>query len=77
VVLTAKASEPERVAGLRAGADDYLVKPFSLRELIARVEAVYAAPDTPASASPRPTGAGRCSWTPSGVRLPSVAGRWR
>ncbi len=40
VVLTAKASEPERVAGLRAGADDYLVKPFSPRELIARVEAV-------------------------------------
>lgn len=40
VVLTARATEPDRVAGLRAGADDYLVKPFSPRELVARVEAV-------------------------------------
>ncbi len=40
VILTARATEPDRVAGLRAGADDYLVKPFSPRELIARVEAV-------------------------------------
>lgn len=40
VMLTAKASEEERVAGLRLGADDYLVKPFSARELMARVEAI-------------------------------------
>jgi len=40
VILTARATEPDRVAGLRAGADDYLVKPFSPRELVARVEAV-------------------------------------
>jgi len=40
VVLTARATEPDRVAGLRAGADDYLVKPFSPRELVARVAAV-------------------------------------
>ena len=40
LMLTAQASEEERVAGLVSGADDYLVKPFSPRELVARVRAV-------------------------------------
>ena len=40
LMLTAKASADERVAGLLSGADDYLVKPFSPRELVARVRAV-------------------------------------
>ena len=40
IILTAKGDEDDRVAGLRLGADDYVVKPFSVRELIARVEAV-------------------------------------
>jgi signal transduction histidine kinase len=38
VLLSAKAGEEARVEGLRAGADDYLVKPFAARELIARIE---------------------------------------
>lgn len=40
IMLTAKSSEDDRVTGLRIGADDYLVKPFSPRELVARVQAV-------------------------------------
>jgi DNA-binding response OmpR family regulator len=40
IILTARGSEDERVRGLRMGADDYVVKPFSARELLARVEAV-------------------------------------
>lgn len=40
LMLTAKASEEERISGLQSGADDYLVKPFSPRELVARVHAV-------------------------------------
>lgn len=40
LMLTAKSGEMDRVAGLELGADDYLTKPFSLRELMARVRAI-------------------------------------
>jgi DNA-binding response OmpR family regulator len=40
IILTARGAEEDRVRGLRAGADDYVIKPFSARELLARVEAV-------------------------------------
>ena len=40
IMLTAKSSETDRVTGLELGADDYVTKPFSLRELTARVKAV-------------------------------------
>jgi two-component system alkaline phosphatase synthesis response regulator PhoP len=40
LMLTARAEETDRVAGLRIGADDYLTKPFSPRELVARVQAI-------------------------------------
>lgn len=49
LVLTAKDAVPDRIAGLDAGADDYLVKPFAFEELCARVRALvrraYRAPD--------------------------------
>lgn len=56
IMLTAKAAEADRIAGLDLGADDYIVKPFSVRELIARVRAVLrrtsdAAPETFSSGS--------------------------
>lgn len=40
LMLTARTEEADRVAGLRIGADDYLIKPFSPRELVARVQAI-------------------------------------
>jgi DNA-binding response OmpR family regulator len=41
LMLTAKSSEVDRVIGLEMGADDYLSKPFSIRELVARVRAIF------------------------------------
>ena len=40
IMLTARGDEPDRVAGLDAGADDYITKPFSTKELLARIRAV-------------------------------------
>ena len=48
IMLTARDEEPDRVAGLEVGADDYVVKPFSPRELTARVKAVLRRAGRPA-----------------------------
>ncbi len=51
IMLTARDSENDRVMGLRMGADDYVTKPFSLKELEARVEAVLRRAQTPPAPS--------------------------
>src|SRR4051812_50052604 len=52
IMLTARGAEADRVAGLELGADDYIVKPFSAREVVARVRAVLR------RAGPAPGGGG-------------------
>ena len=52
IMLTARGDEADRVAGLEAGADDYIVKPFSAREVAARIRAVLRR----SSPEPEPTG---------------------
>ena len=56
IILTARGEEDDRVRGLRLGADDYMVKPFGVRELLARVEAVLR------RSPERPTDIRRVSW---------------
>jgi len=46
IMLTAKSEEIDRVLGLEIGADDYITKPFSIRELLARIKAVMRRTDT-------------------------------
>jgi DNA-binding response OmpR family regulator len=56
VILTARGEETDRIVGLELGADDYIVKPFSPREVVARVRAVL-----------RRTHADVSRWTPDRV----------
>jgi DNA-binding response OmpR family regulator len=55
IILTARGEENDRVDGLRLGADDYVVKPFSVKELLARVEAVLRrSPERPSDVAEVP-----------------------
>lgn len=56
IFLTAKSSESDRVLGLELGADDYIGKPFSPRELVARVRAVLRRFERPLAPSPMKVG---------------------
>jgi len=55
IMLTAKAAEVDRVVGLEVGADDYVTKPFSMRELVARVRAALRRQEMLAQASRAPS----------------------
>jgi DNA-binding response OmpR family regulator len=54
IMLTARAEEPDRISGLELGADDYLGKPFSPNELVARVRALLRRANRHAAAAPAP-----------------------
>src|SRR5207249_1467905 len=53
IMLTARAEETDRVVGLELGADDYITKPFSMRELMARVKSVLRRSGQDADGTPR------------------------
>ena len=52
IMLTAKAEVDDKVTGLRAGADDYITKPFEMREVLARIEAVLRRTDLVTAQAP-------------------------
>jgi two-component system, OmpR family, response regulator RegX3 len=54
IILSARGEEADRVVGLELGADDYVVKPFSAREVIARIRAVLRRASSPAGAGEAP-----------------------
>ena len=69
ILLTAKGEESDRIVGLRLGADDYVVKPFSPAELVARVDAVLRRIDPVADARSRRSSFGDADDRPRGAAV--------
>ena len=70
IILTARGEEADRVLGLNDGADDYVVKPFSVKELLARVEAVLRrTPERPSDVGPIEIPGGRIDLARREVRF--------
>ncbi len=59
IMLTARASEADKIRGLDAGADDYITKPFSIGELIARMRAIFRRVGRPHEDAPEEISVGR------------------
>ena len=82
IFVTARTGEPDRVAGLELGADDYITKPFSPREMVARVKAVLRRYDRPAapvrlSAGPIELDSASMRLTLSGELVPTTLTEFR
>lgn len=69
LMLTARGAVAERVAGFEAGADDYLVKPFALEELVARVRAIGRRREAGAGGEPHRLGVGDLVLDPDEQRV--------
>jgi two-component system phosphate regulon response regulator PhoB len=69
IMMTAKAEEVDRVVGFEVGADDYVVKPFSVRELMLRVKAVLRRKAPPAESATAPATYGRVRVDMEGHRV--------
>src|SRR3954463_12395699 len=65
IMLTARGEETDRIVGLELGADDYVVKPFSAREVVARIRAVLRRTDTSAPAEDKPIEIGELRLDPA------------
>ena len=71
IMLTARSQEVDKIRGLDAGADDYVTKPFSVGELIARLRAIFRRAARPAETAPEvfPVGAASVNMTAHSVTL--------
>jgi len=83
IFLTARSTERDKLAGLALGADDYLTKPFSPRELVARVQAVLRRAPAADATTPRIVAGAltidpeRCEVTMDGAAIPLTATEYR
>ena len=65
IMLTARGEEADRIVGLELGADDYVVKPFSAREVVARIRAVLRRTETPTQPDEKPIEIGEVRLDPA------------
>ena len=74
IMLTARGTETDRIVGLELGADDYVVKPFSAAEVIARIRAVLRRSGRDATAALQPPSrSATCGWIPARAARCSTA----